>query len=199
MDAKSWLLTILVIFLYAALLFGGAGTLFWLEGWLFFGCLLALIPAMLSLKDPDLIKERMASPFQKEQKTWDKVFFAVLTPIWLIWLVLNGMDAVRFEWSHVPWPLKVLGGIGYLLEERKQHVISTGPYAFVRHPMYSGAFLVFLGGSLLLGSCYGLALDVVIIVLFVARTALEDRMLQRELDGYHQLWAILWRKIITKK
>ncbi|MHC4621271.1 MAG: hypothetical protein ACYTEQ_26285, partial [Planctomycetota bacterium] len=114
MDAKSWLLTILVMFVYAALFFGGAGTIFWLEGWLFFGCLLALIPAMLSLKDPELIKERMASPFQKEQKTWDKVFFAALTPIWLIWLVLNGMDAVRFEWSHVPWPLKVLGGIGYL-------------------------------------------------------------------------------------
>ena len=206
MTLKKVLALVVGMGVYGVLIFGGAGTIFWLEGWLFFGLGLIGGAAMLLLKDPELIRERIAMPFQKAQKAWDKVFFALFIPLWLIWLVLNGMDAVRFEWSHVPWPLKVLGGVGLsfgmglfywvlrvntfaapvvkLQEERGQHVITTGPYAYVRHPMYSGVPFLVLGGALLMGSWYSLAVSAVIIVLFVVRTALEDRTLQRELDGY---------------
>ena len=206
MTAKQVLNWVTAAVVYAALIFGGAGTIFWPEGSLFFLSLLALGGATISLKNPGLIRERTSMPIQKGQESWDKWFQAIFSPLILIWFVLNGADAVRYGWSSVPWLLKWAGGIelslgGYLVyrvfqvntfaapvvklqEERGQHVVSTGPYAHVRHPLYSGVALFFTGASLLMGAWYGLALSAVIIVLFVGRTILEDRMLRRELPGY---------------
>jgi protein-S-isoprenylcysteine O-methyltransferase Ste14 len=69
-------------------------------------------------------------------------------------------------------------------EERGHAVVSTGPYQYVRHPMYTGFHLFFIGTPLLLGSVYGLVLALVLIGLFVRRAVLEERLLQADLPGY---------------
>ena len=68
--------------------------------------------------------------------------------------------------------------------ERGHHVISTGPYAWVRHPMYAGAIFYFLGAALLLGSWYAVAVALALIVLFGLRAVWEEDALSAELPGY---------------
>jgi protein-S-isoprenylcysteine O-methyltransferase Ste14 len=68
--------------------------------------------------------------------------------------------------------------------ERGHRVVTDGPYAVVRHPMYAGAILYFLGTPLLLGSWYGLAFMPVFVVLLAARAVMEEGVLTRALDGY---------------
>ena len=71
-----------------------------------------------------------------------------------------------------------------IARERGHRVVSTGPYACVRHPMYAGALLFFIGTPLLLGSWYGLAAVPVLTVVLAARAVMEERMLADELPGY---------------
>src|SRR6185312_3933301 len=132
----------------------------------------------LAWRDPGLLKERMAGPFHKGQVFWDKVFTGFIIVVWFSWLVLMALDAKRWEFSHMPDALKVVGAVlipvGFFIvwltfrensfaapvikiqKERGQHVISTGPYAIVRHPMYAGGALYMIGMPLLLGSGLGL-------------------------------------------
>jgi len=128
--------------------------------------------------------------------------------LFIAWLILRPLDAMRFEWSEVPGWLQFLGALGLVLslyvvfltfrenaylapvvklqEERSQSVVGTGPYWYVRHPMYSSIFLFFPATTLLLGSWWGLLLSLVLLGLLVWRTALEDRMLKNELAGYEE-------------
>ncbi len=71
-----------------------------------------------------------------------------------------------------------------LQTERKQRVVSTGVYAFVRHPMYLGASLMFVGGPLLLGSAWGVLVGLGLVLLVVLRIGVEEKLLARELEGY---------------
>ena len=133
---------------------------------------------------------------------------AAASLLFIAWLILMPLDAMRFEWSEVPGWLQFLGALGLVLslyvvfltfrenaylapvvklqEERGQSVVSTGPYRYVRHPMYSSMFLFFPATTLLLGSWWGLLLCLVLLGLLVWRTALEDRMLKNELAGYEE-------------
>jgi protein-S-isoprenylcysteine O-methyltransferase Ste14 len=197
------------VFLVIALsLFLAAGTLAWPTGWafliLFCGSLASLM-LWLSRHNPALLKERMALS-QPGQKAWDKVIFLLLYVFSISWLILMPLDAVRFHWSLVPLWLQIAGVLlllcsfyifyrtfrenSYLSpvvriqEDRGQTVISTGPYQYVRHPMYS-AFLFFIPGTaLLLGSWYGLLWGLLLIILFGWRAVLEERTLRDELQGY---------------
>jgi protein-S-isoprenylcysteine O-methyltransferase Ste14 len=117
------------------------------------------------------------------------------------------LDAKRFGWSPVfPLWLKVLGGallagsfflffrsykdntflspLVRIQKDRKQQVVSTGVYGFVRHPMYLGAILMFIGAPLLLGSLYGIIAGLVLTILLMVRIRGEEAMLTRELEGY---------------
>jgi protein-S-isoprenylcysteine O-methyltransferase Ste14 len=69
-------------------------------------------------------------------------------------------------------------------KDRGHKVITTGPYRFVRHPMYTGVLLMYAGWPLILGSMWSYVVVGIIVVLFVVRTALEDRTLRTELEGY---------------
>jgi protein-S-isoprenylcysteine O-methyltransferase Ste14 len=122
------------------------------------------------------------------------------------WLVLAALDAKRFSSSYVPVWLEVVGAILVLIAfygwvtvlransfaavnirlqtERNQTVVSTGPYAIVRHPMYTYALLMMVGGSLLLGSLWSLACVVALMLLMAARALGEEKMLLDGLDGY---------------
>jgi protein-S-isoprenylcysteine O-methyltransferase Ste14 len=195
----------------ALILFGAAGTWRWPAGWLFLaelgGCGLA-ISLWLARYDPALLAERMSFGFQPAQKAWDKVFIVAIIAFWIGWLVLMGLDAVRFRWSSVPTWLQAAGAIlialcmyiAYLAfrensyaapvvkiqRERGHRVVSTGPYAHVRHPMYAGALLFFIGMPLLLGSWWGLAVAPVVTAMLVARILMEERTLAEGLSGYRE-------------
>ena len=139
------------------------------------------------------------------QPAADKKFMLVFVATAFVWFVAIGIDR-RAHASHVPLPLEALGLAMYLLStgfimwvfhensfaapvvkvqaERAHHVISTGPYAWVRHPMYSGVMLFFIGAPLLLGSWWGVAMAPLFVVLFAIRIAIEERALIAGLPGY---------------
>ena len=194
-------------------LFLAAGTIAWPAGWVFLALFFSFVLAItgwLYRHDPALLTERMTG-FTPDQQAWDKVFLVLLLLYFLAWLVFMPLDAVRFHWSHVPRWLQGVGALLLLLsfylfflvyrentflsplvrmqQERGQTVITTGPYRYVRHPMYAAALIMFPAQSLLLGSYYGL-LFAVLLVLFIARRAvLEERMLRAELPGYTEYMA----------
>ena len=196
---------------FAALLFVCAGTLLWPAGWafmaLFFGFALAIV-LWLARKEPELLAERMSSPMQSGQPLWDKVFVVAVMVLFVSWLILMPLDAVRFGYSEVPGWLQIFGALGVVLsfyimfltfrenaylamvvkvqQERGQSVVSTGPYRYVRHPMYASTLLFFPGSALLLGSWWGLMFCTVLLGLLVWRIPLEERMLENGLDGYDE-------------
>lgn len=194
---------------FALVLFLAAGTVFWLAGWaflvLFFGFTIALSGWLLR-HNPALLTERMTGIGKPDQKTWDKVFFAVANVLFLAWLIVMPLDAVRFRWSHMPGWVQAIGAALLLCSfylffltfqentylspavrlqsERGQTVVSTGPYQYVRHPMYATAIIFFIGTTLLLGSWYGLLMGLIIAVGIGFRAVQEERALRAELPGY---------------
>jgi protein-S-isoprenylcysteine O-methyltransferase Ste14 len=194
---------------FSALLFGCAGTIRWSAGWaylaLFFGGAVWLT-VWLARKDPALLAERMRLPVQKKQPLWDKIFLPAMAALWCGWLALMALDAVRFRWSEMPawlqfagavlmvWSFRMIGrvfdentflaAVVKIQTERAHRVISTGPYARVRHPLYAAVLIYIPASALVLGSWYGLAGSCVLAGGIVLRTAMEDRELRRGLKGY---------------
>lgn len=212
MTVNLKLLTIQIVgmfVVFALALFLAAGTAAWPAGWaflvLFFGFTVALSRWLLD-HNPGLLTERMTGIGKADQKTWDKVFFALANIIFLAWLILMPLDAVRFGWSQMPGWLEVVGALlllwsfylffltfrenAYLSPavrlqtERGQTVVSTGPYRYVRHPMYATAIIFLVGTTLLLGSWYGLLLVLLLAIAIAFRAVQEEHTLRAELSGY---------------
>jgi protein-S-isoprenylcysteine O-methyltransferase Ste14 len=200
--------TLWIVFL-AVVLFGAAGTIRWAPGWVYLGFLAVMSfwgGLWLGRRDPGLLKERLGSLFQKEQKSWDKLWVIAMMVVWLGGLALMALDGGRYHWSHVPLWLQVVGfiliAVGFWLsmltfkansyaapvvkiqKERGHRTATTGPYAHVRHPMYSGALLFSVGTSLLFGSWWGLIAVALFGVLIAVRAVLEEETLKAELEGY---------------
>jgi protein-S-isoprenylcysteine O-methyltransferase Ste14 len=201
--------TIVWLGVMALLLFAAAGSWRWTQAWAFltiFGIGSVLFSAWLLPRDPALLASRLGPLLQPGQPAWDKVFLLAFVTIWCGWLVLMGLDARRWQWSHVPGWLNVVGGLlviaGFLAtalvlretsfaapvvrvqSDRGQHVIDTGPYALVRHPMYASALLYLAGMPLLLGSWYGLLGAPLIVAGVAPRAVFEERLLKQHLPGY---------------
>jgi len=198
------------ILIWPALLLFLSGDWLWIEGWIFniwFLSLCFFTISYLYRKDPALLSERFKQPGTANQKGWDRFIVYGLVLGFITWIVIMPLDAKRFAWTaSLPIWLKVVGGIGLLLsffffyrsytdntflsplvriqEERRQQVVSTGVYSFVRHPMYLAGILMFLGAPLLLGSMYGVLVGVVLCFLLVFRIGGEEKMLMNELEGY---------------
>jgi protein-S-isoprenylcysteine O-methyltransferase Ste14 len=197
------------VFLLLVLLFGPAGTLRWIEAWLYIILYLIAVAAILlwmKKKSPELLKERMST--KKDAKSWDKKIILAYTLLLMIMLAVAGLDAVRFRWSRVPLSLKIIGFSGFvpafllvfwtmtqnpylselvrIQKDRDHHVCTTGPYRYVRHPMYVGVILLILFLPFALGSFYALIPGLMITLLFILRTFLEDKTLQAELPGYKE-------------
>lgn len=191
-----------------ALLFASAGTLHWPGAWVFLATSAMLGPACglwLASTDPALLAERLRLTARDGQPAADKKFMLVFVATAFIWFVAMGVDQ-RLHTSRVPSVLQALGLAMYLLStglimwvfrensfaapvvkvqaERNHQVISTGPYAWVRHPMYSSIMLFFVGTPLLLGSWWGVAMAPLFAVLFAVRIAIEERALIAGLPGY---------------
>ena len=221
MIAKLIAQTLVVYALMAALLFGAAGTWRWPQAWAFIIEMVAsgiAIGVWLARHDPGLLAERMSSPVQRGQAAGDKALLLCLVIAWPAWLVFMALDAVRFQWSHLPAWTEIPGALLILVamyafyrtfrensfaapvvkiqKERGQTVVSTGPYGLVRHPMYAGGSLLFFGVPMLLGSGYGLALAPAWVILLMLRIPLEERVLRENLDGYDAyMKRVRWRLV----
>ena len=206
---------------FALALFLAAGTVFWLAGWvfltLFFGFTIALSRWLLN-HNPGLLTERMTGIGKPDQKAWDKVFFGLANVIFLTWLILMPLDAVRFHWSQMPGWLQIVGTLLLLCSfylffltfrenaylspavriqtDRGQTVVSTGPYHYVRHPMYATAIILLVGATLLLGSWYGLGLVLLLVMAIALRAVQEERTLRAELPGYDTYMAQVKYRLI---
>jgi protein-S-isoprenylcysteine O-methyltransferase Ste14 len=204
MIAKLIVQTVVWFGAMGLLLFLAAGTLNW-PAWIFLAVMVAfsLVGGLaLGRHDPELLRERLAPPVQKDQPTADKVLLVIILLVIFGSLALMALDAVRFGWSAVPPWVQGVGALILLIgiwicywtmrensfaapvvkiqKDRGQTVITT----HVRHPMYSGALLYFAGTSLLLGSWWGLAAVAVLAVLLAVRTAIEEQALRSGLQGY---------------
>lgn len=193
--------------LLALLLFAPAGRLDWVNGWLYLLLVsvnFTINHACLRRCNPELITHRMR--LGKGTMAWDKAWLSLFTPVFLSIYVVAGLDAVRYGWSSMPeWlclsglalflPGAILSGWSMgvnpffektvrIQRERGHYVIDSGPYRFVRHPGYLGFFGWILSTPLLLGSWWALVPGLLSLAGLVVRTALEDRALHAELDGY---------------
>jgi protein-S-isoprenylcysteine O-methyltransferase Ste14 len=200
---------VVTVFFILALLFVPAGTLNWPEAWLLLLLYFTAVTGIfiwMRTKSPELLKERMSR--NKERKSWDKKITTVYSFFLVIMLAVPGLDAVRYHWSEVPIFVKALGFFGFIpalgfafwamrenayasdvvriQEDRSHTVCTTGPYRYVRHPMYVGVILAMFCFPLSLGSFYSFIPVCLIVVLFILRTSLEDKTLQEELPGYKE-------------
>lgn len=209
------------VLIFLAFTFGSAGTFAWPEAWIFIGFYLVAVAAVLmwlKRNDPALLKERASAWHRKDVKTWDRIIIRGYSLVLVTLPVVAGFDAVRYRWSHAPLWLKILAFLGFIpslvigfwamrenpylsemvriQEERGHKVCTSGPYRYVRHPMYSGIIVFFICLPLALGSFYALIPAAIIVILFVIRTALEDRTLQQELGGYKEYTQRVHYKLI---
>lgn len=195
------------IVLMGVVLFLTAGHTDWPAAWLFLGTYMVVILTVgvwVARRHPDMINER--GKIARGARTWDKVLMTIYTVMLLMLFGVAGLDAGRYDWSTMPPGVQVVGYGGFLLalavtywamavnpflativriqDDRGHYVVTAGPYRYVRHPMYAAMVLMWPGIALELGSWWALIPAVAIVIVFVIRTALEDRTLQSELPGY---------------
>lgn len=197
------------LIIQAIIFFVAAGRLNLPRAWYFFALsfVYMLISAPIVVKlNPEVVKERGET--HKGTKFWDYVFGVLYTLSLFAMSLVAGLDIGRFEWSSMGIPFLLFGTVLLIAgnmfsqwaivvnkhfektvriqEERHHQVVSTGPYAIVRHPGYVGMIISNLATPLILGSLYTLIPFGVLAILFVIRTALEDKTLQKELAGYSE-------------
>jgi protein-S-isoprenylcysteine O-methyltransferase Ste14 len=204
--AKRLLLVAFSILLHGTLLFVSAGRLNWTMAWAFLGLYATNGIVIVLLINPDLMAERART--KADAKGWDKVLSGFLRLYLLTAPLVAGLDR-RWGWSpQLPLAVQlaalVVGALGYGLNawaittnrffsavvriqrDRGHAVVSTGPYQYVRHPGYVGSMMVALAIPLILGSLWAYVPAVLGELLFIVRTALEDRTLHEELDEYRE-------------
>ena len=198
---------ILGLAVFTILWFGVAGRVTWWQGWAFlftFIIYVGILMWRLSKMDPDLVRERNL-PADKAE-AWDRVVMGIYTAILVVLLIVSALDGGRYVWSAIPLGIQMIGWIllivagaivwhvmmtnAYLSswariqDDRGQVVIQEGMYQRIRHPMYLGIMISFLGIPLILNSWWAMIPSIVIVGLFVYRTYREDQMLIDSLVGY---------------
>ena len=205
-----------VFFVLAAVaLFGSAGTFGIAVFWIYLAILAAIFAASFLWVDPDLARERMR-PGGKKPPLALQLFSGVMVLHWII----AGLDRGRFHWSDTvpPWLqamglLALAGSYAFCIwamhvnrffssvvriqTDRGQHVVSTGPYAVIRHPGYLAGIVVMLASGIALGSWIAAAfLAITTLPFLLYRAITEDRILQAELPGYRDYARrVRWRLI----
>ncbi|MZQ75798.1 MAG: isoprenylcysteine carboxylmethyltransferase family protein [Peptoclostridium sp.] len=198
---KAFLVPVIISVLLALVLFAPAGSLRFWEAWVYwsgFTVLTLFIAVYFSKKDPKLLSRRMK---YKEDETTRKP--PAFLNLFFLCYVIPGLD-FRFHWSAVPLWLVIAANavvfLGYILiifvfkensyasttiqVEKGQQVITTGPYAIVRHPMYLGLITMILFTPLALGSYWAIIPALLCIPMNVIRIIGEEEVLLRGLAGY---------------
>ena len=194
------------IIAFAALIFLPAGTLNYWQGWAFLATFVfstVIITVYLARHDPKLLERRISAGPQAEKEPTQKIIATLLIFLFAAILLFSALDW-RFQWSPVaPW-VSIAGdaliflsylffiwvfrensyGASTIQIAEDQKVISTGPYAIVRHPMYAGALVMLAGIPLALGSWWGLFFFFLTLPILVWRLLDEERFLHKNLPGY---------------
>ncbi len=206
-----WLSLVVRMALFAVALLWPAGTLQWWEAWVLISLWTVygiVMTHYLLRHDPALLAERLKFlPLHKEQKDWDKVLMSLFFIAGIGLYLVPGFDVVRYEWSeplpewmrilallvHLPcflllgWVMRentYLSQVVKIDKDRGHKVVTTGPYALVRHPMYTVVIVLLFAVPVALGSRFALILAVFLTLLLLIRTYFEDRTLHAELEGY---------------
>lgn len=205
LNRKIFLFLILGVTVIGLMLFLPAGSLKFWQAWLFMGTL--FIPFLFVLSyllkhDPELLERRIKF---KEKEAKEKTLIKIAQLFFFIGFLIPGLD-YRYGWSNAPYWLVIASDIiifmAYMLVFRvfkensyasrivevdeKQKVITTGPYAFVRHPMYSGVIPMYLCVPLALGSYFALIFFIPGIIVIIFRIFDEEEVLLRDLKGYKE-------------
>ncbi len=200
----------LLIVLGFIVLFISAGTLAWINAWIYVGLIVittVLSTAVLARVNPEFLNER-GTVTKAGTKAFDKVWLAIFPVFTFGNLVVMGFDAVRYQWSVMPFWLTYVGIFMFLFampvatwamavnkffewtvriqDDRGQYVCTSGPYGTIRHPGYATLILSLLAYPFILGSWWGFLPNLLLSLIIVIRTALEDRTLQKELPGYKE-------------
>jgi protein-S-isoprenylcysteine O-methyltransferase Ste14 len=188
------------------IIFVSAGTLADWRGWAFvivFTASTNIIAVYLAIKDPVLLERRVNAGPSAETRPLQRALIVLAFLGCVSLLSVSALDH-RFGWTRVPAWLSVLGDVlvalGLMINlivlrentfaastigmMEHQSVISTGPYAVVRHPLYLGILVMMIGVPLALGSLWGLAFLALNVPILVARVLDEEAMLRQRLDGY---------------
>jgi protein-S-isoprenylcysteine O-methyltransferase Ste14 len=193
--------------LIGGLVFGAAGRWDLPVVWAYLAVFLATIfggNILIQRRSPGLLQQRLHMG-QGDVSDWP--YRLALGGGFIIHYIIAGLDIGRFHWSDsVPLAVQIIGLVAFaaglwlgiwaatvnpfftaevrLQADRGQHVISAGPYQYVRHPGYSGGLAFFLASGLALGSWWSVIPMLVVVGTLIRRTALEDDLLQRNLPGY---------------
>ncbi len=190
------------------LLFLPAGTLNYWQAWVFIVVFMTSVSAVglyLSLKDPALLERRKRIGPAAEESPVQKIIMSIAILGNLALLIFSALD-YRFQWSQIPGYVSLIGdalialglfinvlvfrensyGASNITVENEQKVISTGPYALVRHPMYGGVLVMLIGVPLALGSGWGLVVLAVITPGLIWRILDEEKVLEKDLTGYRE-------------
>ena len=191
--------------LIIAITFIGAGRINYWQGWIYNGLNIIFLMLSYFLLSRELMEERLKP--KEGIKKWDKICSIVSAPVSFAILIISILDGGRFDWEpRIPILVVIIGVVVYttgqiivlwakkvnkffsivvrIQKDRGQTVCKDGPYRFVRHPGYLGGLLYIIVTPIVLSSFWGLIPAVIAVVLLFIRTYLEDKTLQRELEGY---------------
>lgn len=202
-------LMIVVVFAIPFLPMIIAGVWRWWEAWAY--AILSVLGfvvsrALAARRHPDILAERARSIELQNAKSWDKILAPMLAFGSALILTVSGLDK-RLGWTPPLPPVAVItsllvivlgfvvgswalienrffSGVVRIQNDRGHHVVSTGPYRFVRHPGYAGALWTYLAMPVLLNSLWAFIPAALLLIVLVVRTSLEDKTLQDELPGY---------------
>ncbi len=205
---KMWVSLVALTVVMGLLLFVPAGTIQYWQAWVYLAIFMGgsvLISLYLIEKDPELLRRRMRGGPTAEKETTQKIIMLFASIGFIALLVVPALD-YRFGWSVVPLSVVTTGdilvAIGFYFiflvykentftsatieVAKNQKVISTGPYALVRHPMYASALLYLIGTPLALGSYWGLLALAFMMSFLIWRLVDEEKFLAKNLPGYRE-------------
>lgn len=209
-----------ILLFYGAILFISAGRIDWAAAWIYLAVYAGTVIINMSIilpKNPVFVAER--GRVKEDAKGWDKQITGIAGIFMIAGLIVPGLDA-RFGWS-APFPISAQAAgflvlvLGYALfswamisneyfetevriqKDRGQVVATSGPYRYVRHPGYAGMILQLIATPIALASWWGILPAILAVMMFVLRTALEDRTLERELEGYSEYAARVRYRLVV--
>ena len=209
---------IFLLFVVTVCLFFPVWTFKYWQAWVFLASFFVpvlFITVYLTVKDPKLLERRVkAGPVAEKEKS-QKIIQSIAQIAFLLVIIFPSVDH-RFSWSSVPTAICLVGDIVVVLglvivffvfrensftsatieTEKEQKVITTGPYALVRHPMYIGALLMLLGVPLALGSWWGILALIPITIVIILRLLDEENYLLRNLSGYKNYYAKVQYRLV---
>lgn len=214
---KMWVMLVIGLAIMGLALFLSAGTVNYWQAWAYLGvgAATSILLTLYMIKDPILLANRTKAGPTAEQRPAQKIIVWCMLLPWIGIFIIPGLDR-RFGWSNVPFWLSIGGDLLIVVSMwmvyrvfkensfasatveigKEQRVISTGPYAIVRNPMYSCAVVYSIAMALALGSYWGLIPSVFTALGFVWRLFDEEKLLTKNLLGYTEYCAkVRWHLI----